>query len=202
MFILKAENRDTNLKPKQLRRSGIIPVVLYGKNLEQSLSLQITGADAARLIKTHSPGSRAELMVGDKKYPVLLREVAATPATGELEHISFQTLLAGEVITSTIDVVLLNRELVTGMVQQPLSEISYRALPANLIDKIEIDLDGMKTGASMKISDLDIAGNPDIEILTPLDAMVFSITDPRASASASSEAEEGEEAAGDEAEAE
>ena len=101
--------------------------------------------------------------------------------SNELEHLSFQTLVAGEVVTSAARIVLVNREKVTGMVQQPQSEVSYRALPSNLIDKIEIDLDGMKIGTSMRIGDLDIAKNPDIEVLSPLDTMVFSIADARTS---------------------
>ena len=179
MYTLNAENRNTNLKPKQLRRKGIIPGILYGKNLKESLSIQLSQAEAARFLKSNSTGSKARLVIGDKKFPALLREANYKPATDELEHLSFQTLLAGEIITSTARIVLVNREKVSGMIQQPQSEISYRALPSHLIDKIEIDLDGMKVGASIRISDLDIAKNPDIEILSPLDTMVFSVADPR-----------------------
>lgn len=177
MFSLNIEKRETGLKPKQLRKKGMIPCVLYGKNLKESLSLQLSLAEAARFLKVNTTGSKVELVIGGKKFPALLRETSCKPATGELEHLSFQTLLAGEVITSTARIVLVNKEKVTGMVQQPLSEISYKALPSNLVNKIEIDLDGMKAGASMRISDLDIAKNPDIEVLSPLDAMVLSITD-------------------------
>lgn len=179
MVTLNVENRNTNLKPKQLRRKGIIPGVLYGKNLKESLSIQFSQAEVARFLKSNSTGSKARLVIGDKKFPALLREANYKPATDELEHLSFQTLLAGEIVTSTARIVLVNREKVSGVIQQAQSEISYRALPSYLIDKIEIDLDGMKVGDSMRVSNLDIAKNPDIEILNPLDTMVFSIADPR-----------------------
>ena len=182
MFILNAENRNTGLKPKQLRRKGIIPGILYGKDLDKSLSIQFSGAEAARFLKSNSTGSKAELVIGDKKFPALLREATYKPATDELEHLSFQMLLAGEIVTSTARIVLVNRDSVSGMVQQQQSDISYRALPSHLIDRIEIDLDGMKVGASIRISDLDIAKNPDIEILSPLDTTVLSIADPRKTA--------------------
>lgn len=177
MFALNAENRNTSLKPKQLRREGIIPGVLYGKNLEESLSLQVSQSEAARFLKTNSTGSKVELVLGDKKYTALLREASYESVSDKLEHLSFQTLLAGEVVTSTARIVLLNRELVTGMVQQQLNEVSFKALPKDLIDKIEIDLDGMRIGASMRVADLDIAKNPDIEVLSLPDDLVFSITD-------------------------
>lgn len=176
MFALTAENRDTSLKPKQLRRNGVIPGVLYGKNLEESLSIQFSQAEAERFLKANSTGSRAELVLGAKKFPALLREVNYKPATNELTHLSFQMLLAGEIVSSTARIVLVNREKLTGLVNQPLAEIAYKALPSHLVDKIEINLDGMQIGDDIRVSDLELAKNPDIEILSQLDALVLSIS--------------------------
>ncbi len=177
MFTLNAEHREPSLKPKQLRRKGIIPGVLYGKDLEQSLSIQFSQKDVDRFLRSNSAGSRAELHIGDQKLTALLREVSYQTATDQLEHLSFQTLQAGEVVTSAARIVLLNREKVMGVIHQPLSEISYRALPSHLVDKIEIDLDGMQVGDSVRVDGLDIAKNPDIEILSPPDAVVLAIAD-------------------------
>lgn len=179
MSTLHAENRNARLKPKQLRREGFIPGVLYGKNLKESLSIQFPQAVVAQFLGSNSVGSKVELTVGDKKFSALLREVSRRPVTGKPEHLSFQALLADEIVTSTMTVILVNGERVDGMVQQPQSEISYRALPSNLVDKIEIDISGLQAGESMRISDLDIAKNPDIEVLTPLDAMVVSVVETR-----------------------
>lgn len=198
MVILNAENRKADLKPKQLRRKGIIPGVLYGKDLEESLSIQFTEGDAARFLKTNFPGSTVTLSIGKNKYPALLREATYKPATSELEHMSFQKLLAGELITSTARIVLLNSEKVSGMVQHPQDEISYRALPSHLVEKIEIDLEGMQIGDSVRISDLEIASNPDIEILNPLDAMVVSVSEIRRKVEEPEEEAEEEAAEGEE----
>lgn len=191
MFSLKAENRNVGLKPKQLRREGIIPGVLYGKNLEESISMQFTQKDVSNFLKTNSTGSKVELAMDGKKYISLLREVTFTPATTKVEHLSFQTLLADEVIESTARIILLNKEKVQGMLQAPQSEISFKALPANLIDKIEIDLEGFKEGDSIRVGDLEAAKNPDIEVLTPLENMVVSVIEPRATETPETE-EQGE----------
>ncbi len=190
MFALNAENRNMALKPKQLRREGMVPGVLYGKNLKESLSLQLSQAEALRFLQANFVGSKAEITVGGNKYPALLREVSYMPATDKLEHLSFQALIAGEEITSTALIVLTGKEKVSGVIQQQLSEISYRTLPSNLVDRIEINLEGMKAGVSMRVGDLDIAKNSDIEILSPLDDMVFSIVDGRKPAAASEADEE------------
>ncbi|MDD4546237.1 MAG: 50S ribosomal protein L25 [Oscillospiraceae bacterium] len=179
MFILKTENRDAGLKPKQLRRNGIIPGVLYGKNLKESISIQAPQGEVLRCLQNNSTGSRVELMIGSKKHMALLREVSYIPTTNQVEHLSFQALQADEAVESTARIVLVNKDKISGMVQQPQSDISYRALPRYLIDRIEVDLEGLKEGDSIRISDLDIANDPNIEILNPLDIMVVSVIDSR-----------------------
>lgn len=179
MLTLNVESRATDLKPKQLRRKRIVPAVLYGNNLEEALSIQIPLEAADRFLKSNSIGSKVKLLLGDEGFPALLREIARRPVTAELEHLSFQTLVAGEVVTSTAKIVLVNRDKVRGLINQPQTDVSYRALPAHLVERIEIDLDGMGIGDSLQISDLDIAKNPDIEILSPLDSVVLTIADVR-----------------------
>ena len=65
------------------------------------------------------------------------------------------------------------------MIQQSLNEITYKALPSDLIEKIEVDLTGMKPGDSIYVSDLDIAKKEAYEIKTPLDSLVLSIVEPK-----------------------
>lgn len=194
MPILNAQSRDPLAKVNQLRRSGFIPGVLYGKNLKKSLSIQFSKADIVRFLRSNSVGSKAELAIDGKKHTVLLREVFYKASTNELKHLSFQALLAGEIVTSTVRVTLLNRDKITDMIQQPQDEISYRALPSHLIDKIEIDLDGMTAGDSIRISDLDISKDPDIEILNPPDTMIVSIVEARRAVKETESEEEAPEA--------
>ena len=109
----------------------------------------------------------------------LLREATYKPATYELEHLSFQALIADEVVESVARIILLNREKVSGMVQQPQFEVAYRALPAHLIERIELDLEGFDIGDSIRVEDLEIAKDSNIEIITPLDTLVVSVVDSR-----------------------
>jgi large subunit ribosomal protein L25 len=192
MVTLKAENRDSGLKPRQLRRKGIIPAVVYGKDLDESLSIQFAQSEIAQFLKANSTGSRAELEIDGKKLPTLLREITYVTATSNLEHLSFQKLVAGEIVSSTAMVVIQNREKVSGVVHLLQGEIAYQALPAHLIDRIEIDLEGAQVGDSFRISDLEIAKNENIEILSPLDTMLVSISDIQRQVETTDEAGEAE----------
>ncbi len=166
MYILKAENRSTEKKSKQLRREGIIPGIIVGKSLEESLSVQFSKKDITAFLKTHSVGSTVSVTLGAEKYTALLREVSNAPVSFEVEHLRFQ-VLKGEAVHSTVPVVLLNRELAGGVVHQPISEIAYRARPDDLIEKIEVNVAGLMPGTVIRISDLPVFKNSAIELQTP-----------------------------------
>lgn len=180
MYTLKANNRNINLKGRQLRRKGIVPAVIFGKHLEESISIQVTQRDADHFLRTNAIGYRLELDMDGEKHMVLLKDATKDPITGNLEHLGFQVLMAGEIITSIAHVFVINRDRIEGIVQQSIDEISYKALPTNLIEKIEVDLEGKDVGYAVTVADLEIANNKNIELLTPLNTLVVSIAAQRA----------------------
>ncbi len=175
MTILSAEKRNENLKGKQLRKQGYVPGVLYGKDLEDSLVLQFPQKDIKKFLKSNTIGSRVDLEIGKKKYHSLLKEITFTPVANEPEHLSFQTLISGEKITSVAQIILINKEKVSDTILQSLQEITYRAYPADLFDSIEVDMEGKQEGDILRLSELKIADNEAIEIKTPLDSLIYSV---------------------------
>ena len=107
------------------------------------------------------------------------------------ESINIQALVAGEKVHSVAEVVLCNHDKVTdGVVQLLLEEISYRALPEALIDKVEVDLDSVKVGDSVLVKDLAIAKDPKIELMTDPEAVVVSVTEAKVAPEAAEDEEE------------
>ncbi len=176
MSTLKSKVRDAKAKGKQLRREGIIPAVLYGKHLEESISIQIPIGEVRQFLKSNSVGSTLDLMIGRKKYMALLKEVSFTPGSGRIEHLCFQAMTAGEKVSSIAHIVLVNDERIDGIVQQSLYEIAYRALPADLVEKIEINLEGKQVGDSITVADLDLFSNEAIEVQNAPETVVVSIS--------------------------
>jgi large subunit ribosomal protein L25 len=175
MTILKAEKRNKQLKGKHLRKAGIIPGVLYGSGSNESLSIQFSQKDVDSFLRSNSLGSKVELMIGDKRQMALLKEITYVPVTNQAEHLTFMPLIKGEKITSVAQIVLINKEKVLGNVQQSLFEISYKAFPVDLIDKIEVDLEGTSVGDVIRVADLEISSNDAYEVLSLPDITVCSI---------------------------
>ena len=64
-----------------------------------------------------------------------------------------------------------------GVPELMLPEISYRALPDSLTDRIQVNISHLKAGDSIKVGDLDFAKDENIELMTDLDKIVVAITE-------------------------
>ncbi len=180
MNTLKAEKRDMTTKAKRLRREGYVTGVIYGREMKESIPLKLEKPAVERILKTNGKGSQVMLEVDGQNYDALIKEIDYDSLKGQLLEIDFQALVSNEKVHSVAEIILLNHEAIQeGVIQQVLGEVSYKALPANLIDKIKIDVSSMKTGDSLKVSDLEIAKNPDIDLQTPLDATVATVIEVR-----------------------
>ena len=179
MTTLKVQKRDMETKAKKLRREGFVTGNLFGKEIENSIPLKIEQKEADRIRRECTKGSRLILDLDGKKYDTLLKEFDFDPMKNQILEMDFQAMVKGEKVHSVAEIVLENRDSVAeGVVEQLLEEISYKALPEHLVDKVEIDCSGLKPGDTLKVSDLEIAKNADIEILTHADTSVVSVAYP------------------------
>ena len=57
-----------------------------------------------------------------------------------------------QVVHSVAEIVLVNHDkLESGVLQQQLEEVSYKALPSALVDKVEIDVAKLRIGDTIKV---------------------------------------------------
>lgn len=75
MDIIMAEMRNPETKAKQLRRSGIIPCVISGADLKESLSIQLDQNTARQLKRTKRNGSKVDIQADGKIYHTLIRDL-------------------------------------------------------------------------------------------------------------------------------
>ena len=176
MTTLIVQKRNMETKAKKLRREGYVTGNLFGKEIEGSIPLQIDKRDADRIQKECLKGSQLYLELDGKQYDVLLKEIDYDSMRNQVIELDFQALVKGEKVRSVAEIVLHNKEKVTeGVLEQLLTEISYKAVPEALIDKVDVDCSKLRLGDTIKVSDLDIVNDKDIEIITHMDTPVVSV---------------------------
>ena len=184
MNTLKAEKRDMSIKAKKLRREGFVTGILFGRELEESIPLKFEKAEIEKLLKVENKGGQVMLEVDGQTYDALIKEVDYNPLKGYVDEIDFQALVSDEKVHSTAEVHLANLDkLAAGVPQQMLHEISFKALPAALVEKVEVDVGDLKVGDTIRVADLPIAKDKDVDLMTDPEATVVTVTEVHVKAS-------------------
>ena len=171
-----------SVKAKKLRREGYVPGSLCGKDLKEPVALKISEFEAERFMRKNMKGSRTVLQVGDQKYNAIVKDVDYNPLLKRIMFIDFQLLVAGEKISTTAQVVLLNEELAKGSVDEEISEILIQQAlnegqPADIVEKVYIDFEKLGDKKCVKVKDIKELMNDKIELITSEDATIVDITE-------------------------
>ena len=194
MNTLKAEKRDMSIKAKKLRREGFVTGCIFGREMKETIPLKMLKGDVEKLLKTEGKGGRVALTVDGQTYDALIKEVDFNPLKGGVDEMDFQALVSTEKVHSSAEIHLINADkLVAGVPQQMLHEVDFKALPSALVEKIELDIGDLKVGDTIRVADLDIAKDKDVDLTTDPEATLLTVTGVRG-ASAGTDDEDAAEA--------
>ena len=171
------QKREDAIKAKKLRRLGFVPANVFGKSLPDPIAIQLKENDARRLIHQKREGSKLTLDLDGTKLLVQIKERDLDVLKGEIQHISFQTLVADEKVNSVIHILLENDDKVSGQLEKMLMEIPYASLPGDMIDTLTIDMDGITTGTVMMVKDIPELMSDKLELKVDPEEIVFRISE-------------------------
>jgi len=201
---LAVDRRDvTGKKVKSLRRQGILPAHLYGRDTD-SQSLQASTHQIVTLLRTAGRNAIIDLKINGEPAarPVMLRGVQRNPVTDELVHVDFFQISLTEKLRADVPLVLKGEapavHVFGGVLLQAFDHISIMALPADIPSQIDVDVSSLDAlDSALFVRDLPLP--PNIELLADPDQMVAKVEAPRIAAEI--EAEEAAAAAAAAAEA-
>lgn len=131
-------------KVKVLRRQGLVPGVLYGSGID-GMPIQLDAREAERLLSQVSASTLIDLKVGDEEHKVLVRDVQRDVIRLDLVHIDFLKASMDVRIRTTVPVELVGEapavEDLGGVLVTGVTELEIEALPADLPDRIVVDLE-------------------------------------------------------------
>ena len=130
-------------KLKKLRREGIMPASIYGKNIP-SVSFQVKTADFQALYKEVGETGLVDVEIEGKARPSLVKNIhwdfrTRTPLHADFYQVNLKEKVKTMVpLTITDEAAAVTEEL--GMRMNQLSEVEVEALPENLPDQIEVSV--------------------------------------------------------------
>ncbi len=163
---------------KALRRSGQVPLVMYGAGVEP-LSLQADAKELTRVLRQAGGSRLIAVNTGGGTHMALAREVQREPISGQIQHVDLLVVSMTERIRVEVPLVLDGKSPAVrrgeGVLVTGLGAVEIECLPGDLIDRISVNLEGLeKVGAVIRVSDLQAP--PAVKILTDPDEMVARVT--------------------------
>lgn len=136
-------------KVKKLRKDGKLPGHVFGKGIETE-HVSVDGKTFLKTFKEAGETGLIDLKIGAEKIrPVLIRNVQYDPVSGEPAHIDFYQVNLTVKVKVPIPLTLIGDQpesvhLGETIVLQTLNELEVEALPADLVEKIEVDIASLK----------------------------------------------------------
>ncbi len=157
---LSASSRDWRGKggARKMRRRGLIPGVVYGREME-AVPVSVTAGDLAPILRLSDYETELIDMRIDngKSMDVLVKEAQFDHIGERLLHIDFFRVIKGTKVMVDVPIVLVGTAQgvkMGGMLQHNMRIAKIRCLPRDLIHQIEVDVAALMVGDSVHIRDL------------------------------------------------
>lgn len=181
MIPLTVTVRDSSKSPKQLRKEGIAPCVVYGNDIKSTL-IQCDTSTLQRTFGKAGESTLVELDLDGKKIPVLFKAISFHPVSSRALHADFYAVNMKEEIETTVPVVFEGEAPAVkdlGAIFVPtLEEVTVRCLPANLPHELTVDISGLtEFHMSVHVSDIKLPAK--VEVLDDPEAVLATVQEPR-----------------------
>ena len=175
---IKVEKRDlTGKAVRKLRKQKILPANVYGKDFK-STAVQLPMQEFKDLFdKVHETGL-VDLTLGSESIPVLIHNVQYNPMTQEALHADFMKVNLKEKITASVPIISAGEPKAVvdklGVLLQNLSELEIEALPTDLPENIEVNVETLAlVDDQITVEQIKIGSG--IEVKTDPTQVVFKI---------------------------
>ena len=173
---------------KELRYQGLVPAVLYGGATQTHFS--VSAADLKPVVYTPVVHF-IDITVAGAKSQAIVKDIQFHPLTEQILHIDFLLLDEKKPITIEIPVKLTGTSpgvKTGGKLVQKLRKLRVKALPKDHLDAIEVPIDTLDVGKSVKVGDLKVNK---LVITNAKEDTIVSVTTSRALRQAEQEAAAG-----------
>lgn len=186
---VECQKRPEGTKPRALRRSGLVPAVLYGHKGTESVELTLKAKVAETLLKKATVNNTLiELDIPELpwKGSTLLREVQTHPwKSKEVYHLSFFSVAAHGAIDVEVPLHFVGEAVgvkAGGVLEPVITQIRVHCNPDQIPEAVNVDVSNLEIGESLQINQLVLPEG--ITALNEQELTIATVIAPRAATEA------------------
>ncbi len=176
---------------RRLRREGRVPGIVYGGG-EDPIAFQVESRELRQAL-AHA-GAVLDLSVdGAGATPVVLKELARHPVSGETMHVDLLRVRLDQAIQATVVLELVAADSAPGVkeggvLEQITRELTIEALPTDIPDSIQHDVSEMQIGDTLTLDAIRPPGS--VTLLDDPETVIATLSPPRLQVEEGTEIEE------------
>lgn len=179
--VLKANERKSITKSSRnsLRRNGRVPGVYYSKH-GNPISIDVSEKVISPLVYTTETHLISLQIEGQQDYDCVIKDIQFDPLTDKIMHFDLLGLTSGEKFQLEVPIQYTGSPVGVkegGVLQTFLHKLEIECLPADIPQHIVINIQDLKLGDAIHISDLNYEN---ITILNTEETVVVAVTHPKA----------------------
>jgi len=173
--VIKATKREVAGKGvKALRRTGVLPAVIYGKHIEP-INISLDAHSASLQLAKISSSTIVTIEVDGKEYPTLVREKQRDFIKNRLLHVDFLAVSLTERIRAEVTLHFTGVSVAVkdynAIMVHNLEQFHVECLPTDLPEYIEIDVSTLsRPGDGVRVKDVPVSDK--IRVLEDPEVMV------------------------------
>ncbi|AQS57861.1 50S ribosomal protein L25 [Desulforamulus ferrireducens] len=166
--VLNANIREERTKSsrKQLRDSGAVPGVVYGKQMG-SLSIAVDAKELKQILSSATGrNTLIKMNVGGGKQTVMVKSLQMDPLHRDIRHVDFQQVTEDSKIRTVVPIQLVGTPkgvTMGGVIQHDLRSAEIECLPSQIPEAIVVNIEDMEIGDALQVSDLNVP--PGVKLL-------------------------------------
>lgn len=189
-IVLNADPRERtgSNKARVIRKiDGMVPAIVYGDEKE-TINLKLKLNELTKAAENELFYTQVLLIkTGENEEKVVLKELQKDPAKGKFLHADFQRVSRKTKLKVVIPVNFLNEDECKGVkeeggvVAKAIREIEIMCLAGNIPESIDVDIENLNLGESLRLTEISLPEGSEIPGLTEeTDQMIVSVNAPKA----------------------
>lgn len=162
MSVLNGNIREKNTlhSVKAVRRKGMVPGILYGKEIQNTL-FEISEIELNKEFYRKGECGLLEININNKIHNGIIKEVQRDSINNKIIHIDLEEADPNKKIVTDVPLCFHGEGEISkkgGFIQKQKENVKVRCISANIPKHIDVDLGSLKFGQGFKISDVEFGG--------------------------------------------
>lgn len=169
-------NKIVNHDAKKDRKKGLIPGILYGKDIENTL-FEIGELELQKEIASNGEHGILNINIDGEKHKTLIKEIQKDSVKHKILHIDLEELTENSVFVTDVPLIFKGEDCIRkfgGILQKSKDSVKIKCEADKLPKNINVDISNLNFGDSLRVADIEASS--EISIVDDFKSIVLTVT--------------------------